>query len=233
MGDDEKELLKICKLFDLHNINYWVCHGTLLGIVREDRLLPWDHDIDLAVWDSEVSREWIVELMQTFGYVQESVFGDFDCLHFFGKNKKIDISFYKRDGDVVSIKWAAPAKSLLTRTFLYCVQVLLEKSVSNIILSTGYGKRFVQLCIILPLLVIRSFLSNKAKAVVFRYSKRFINYTGYGYPASFMEFKKMLFKGYPIRVPIDPDRCLEWTYGKDWRTPKQRYLWHVEADNLT
>ena len=36
-----------------NNINYWVCHGTLLGIIRDNKLLSWDSDIDFAVWEDE------------------------------------------------------------------------------------------------------------------------------------------------------------------------------------
>ena len=35
--------IKSCK------INYWLDGGTLLGIVRENRLLPWDNDLDISI----------------------------------------------------------------------------------------------------------------------------------------------------------------------------------------
>lgn len=31
------------------NIPYWLEGGTLLGIIREDRLLPWDNDMDISL----------------------------------------------------------------------------------------------------------------------------------------------------------------------------------------
>lgn len=33
---------------DAHGVRFWLEGGTLLGVVREQRLLPWDTDIDLA-----------------------------------------------------------------------------------------------------------------------------------------------------------------------------------------
>ena len=32
---------KSVKILNDNNINYWVCHGTLLGIIRDNKLLPW------------------------------------------------------------------------------------------------------------------------------------------------------------------------------------------------
>lgn len=36
-------------ILNKHNIEFWLESGTLLGIVRENRLLPWDNDIDIAI----------------------------------------------------------------------------------------------------------------------------------------------------------------------------------------
>ena len=42
-------LLDTAKIFDKCKIDYVLEAGTLLGIVREDRLLPWDNDIDITI----------------------------------------------------------------------------------------------------------------------------------------------------------------------------------------
>jgi lipopolysaccharide cholinephosphotransferase len=39
-----------------NGVNFALDGGTLLGIVREDRLLPWDNDLDLVVLSSESGR---------------------------------------------------------------------------------------------------------------------------------------------------------------------------------
>lgn len=45
----EKMLRNITKILDSENIPYVLEGGTLLGIIREGRLLPWDNDIDLTI----------------------------------------------------------------------------------------------------------------------------------------------------------------------------------------
>jgi len=48
-GQANKLLPKVAALFKKHGIRYCLDGGTLLGIVREDRLLPWDDDLDFFV----------------------------------------------------------------------------------------------------------------------------------------------------------------------------------------
>ena len=43
----EKMLAKIAQIFANYSVPYCIDGGTLLGIIRENRLLPWDNDMDL------------------------------------------------------------------------------------------------------------------------------------------------------------------------------------------
>ena len=45
----ERMLERIAKILNECNIDYWLEGGTLLGIYREQRLLPWDNDIDISL----------------------------------------------------------------------------------------------------------------------------------------------------------------------------------------
>ena len=42
-------LQKVTDLLDKHHIDYWLEGGTLLGVIRENRLLPWDNDLDISI----------------------------------------------------------------------------------------------------------------------------------------------------------------------------------------
>lgn len=55
----EKMLVKICKVLEKQNIPYVLEGGTLLGIVRENRLLPWDNDLDITV-----TADYLEEVLQ-------------------------------------------------------------------------------------------------------------------------------------------------------------------------
>jgi phosphorylcholine metabolism protein LicD len=49
-------LSDIVILFDKYNITYHLEGGTLLGLVRDNQLLPWDHDIDISIPSSEIKK---------------------------------------------------------------------------------------------------------------------------------------------------------------------------------
>lgn len=39
------------------NIFFWVGQGSLLGIVRDNKLLDWDHDIDFCMWNRKNKKK--------------------------------------------------------------------------------------------------------------------------------------------------------------------------------
>ena len=56
------------KILNELKLNYWVCHGTLLGIVRDKKLLDWDNDIDIALMEDEVNRDEIIKKFLNNGF---------------------------------------------------------------------------------------------------------------------------------------------------------------------
>ena len=53
----DQNLIETIGILEKNDIPYWLCQGTLLGIIRDDELIPWDHDIDIAVWYSKKLNE--------------------------------------------------------------------------------------------------------------------------------------------------------------------------------
>ena len=49
-------LSDVCTLLDQHDISYHLEGGTLLGIVRDKKLIPWDHDLDISILASDADR---------------------------------------------------------------------------------------------------------------------------------------------------------------------------------
>ncbi|MDR2928484.1 MAG: LicD family protein [Cytophagaceae bacterium] len=49
LAQARKMLLKVVSILDNNHIPYFLEAGTLLGIVRDGDLIPWDHDMDLCI----------------------------------------------------------------------------------------------------------------------------------------------------------------------------------------
>jgi len=50
----EKLLLDIKEIFDRNGIRFWLFCGTFLGAYRDHCLMPWDEDIDLAIFKEDM-----------------------------------------------------------------------------------------------------------------------------------------------------------------------------------
>ena len=74
-----KMLKRISQLLEKNNIPYILEAGTLLGVIRENRLLPWDNDIDVTI-----TRPYEKQLLKNIWK-----------LRFYGY--KVQVKYYKKD----------------------------------------------------------------------------------------------------------------------------------------
>jgi len=76
----EKLLFHAANVLKNQSRNYWLEGGTLLGIVREDRLLPWDNDVDLSVmYDDVLNFDSMISALKKGGYRVRTRNVDVDC----------------------------------------------------------------------------------------------------------------------------------------------------------
>jgi len=65
----ERMLENVAKLLNESDIQYWLEGGTLLGIRREDRLLPWDNDVDVSMMiDQQPKLDLLYSLLKKSGF---------------------------------------------------------------------------------------------------------------------------------------------------------------------
>jgi phosphorylcholine metabolism protein LicD len=46
----------VVTVLNKHQVGYWAMFGTLLGLIRDQGILPWDYDVDLAIDYQEAYR---------------------------------------------------------------------------------------------------------------------------------------------------------------------------------
>lgn len=100
-------------VFEAINVTYFADFGTLLGFVREGRLMSHDLDVDIGVITGDVSKEEVKIAMEKAGfrlYRQYIYNGDTveDSYHFFDGKKGVKIKFdinYYENGDDYSKTW--------------------------------------------------------------------------------------------------------------------------------
>lgn len=59
-------LIEIDKFCSKHNIQYWLCGGTLLGAIRHGGFIPWDDDVDIDMTEEEFRK--FEDVVQKYGF---------------------------------------------------------------------------------------------------------------------------------------------------------------------
>ena len=113
-----KNLEKLIPIFEKHKIRYWITFGTLLGSIREGKIIKHDDDIDLAVFEEdflriqnddnihqdlkkmglhliisnpEINHNKIVSLREDNDYTKDKIF--IDIMSYNNVNGKVDFSY--------------------------------------------------------------------------------------------------------------------------------------------
>ena len=208
---------QIIKILNKFKIKYWIDQGTLLGIVRDNQLIPWDPDIDIAIWSGSISKEKIKEIMLSNNFILEEKFLIEDDLLTFTKQggRKVDFNFYEviidknNDKEIAFLNWYIPKN-------IFC------KFIEALSMAKTYDGRLKYLVRIFSVFQplfngLKIFLINK---------KIFYRSAGYTQPLGLLkEFKDIIYNDINITVPKKSEEYLSYVYGKNWKIPKKKYHW--------
>ena len=212
----DSNFVETIALLNSRNVPYWACHGTLLGLVRDGRLIPWDHDIDLAIWADDFPKNSLLELMVGSGYALKSDGSDYDFMQFTkGDGREVDFNFYRvtPGSEIAYSEW------FISRSKLTSLIDLISK-------RGNYGGKWSGCVSSLY------FLSPLAGCLARALKKAGLFYKSAGYttPANLLrDFRYLEIPEAKVRVPCSHDAVLQYVYGKDWRVPKRQYDWTKES----
>lgn len=208
--------VSVIEALNQKKIQYWVCHGTLLGLIRDGGLIPWDHDIDIAIWYDSISKVKIIQLMNEYGFTLKSDGADYDFLSFTRNGgREVDFNLYRVsvDSGLAYSEWFIPRSQITRILGMLANSELYEGKFKYAIKSTAILSPFF-----------------KALVDFFKSKNIFYRSAGYTTPTYLLkEFKLINCSGLIIRVPLLCEKVIAYVYGEDWRVPKQRYDWKSES----
>jgi hypothetical protein len=208
-------LTEIKDVFDIIDVKFWLDHGTLLGAVRDGRIIEWDSDVDLGTWYYNTKK-----ILSAFGEFKKRRFtAGLDCkrgnLGIRRGGCYVGVSLYRDRGNYAwtippvflrglnrvekvlnwwigassSITYTAPEGKFLRRSgpFLSLVPLPLTQHLADITWSI-----LVRRGCIIPLIVPKHY---------------------------FEALSTIEFYGIEFNIPSDVEKYLEYRYGSSWRTP--------------
>jgi len=210
----DQNLKIIINILQENKIKYWVCHGTLLGIIRDKKLIPWDHDIDIGVFENKIYRKLLPIILKKNGFkeIKKTFLDDDGMMKFVKKGgREVDINFYKinKNDKTVFVKWYIPKNFFM-------------KIIDALSFAKTYRGKSYKL--INSLAFSEKFFSFFKKILVV--NGLFYSHAGYSHNQKYaFRLKRHNFFGLQLLIPIDYKGYLNDLYGNNWRIPIKKYNW--------
>ena len=97
---EDKNFINVVKIFNKNKIFYWMGQGTLLGIIRDNKLIDWDHDLDFCLWSHQYKKSNFIKLLEDEGFTYRNDLGfgkKYDQMSFDKKGgRRVDLNFYQK-----------------------------------------------------------------------------------------------------------------------------------------
>ena len=210
-------LRNVWAALEVNKVHYWLNDGTLLGAVRDNDFLYWEHDIDLGMWSDSISaekKEHIANILRCHGY-RVLLFPAMYMTVTAG-SIWLDIEFYERkDGMAVLPQWL-PVNN--AGKYLGYVRTIL--------MAPGYyraadGESAAKHLALNISNAVATVLPKKATIGIVEWLYRRAGHKEWKIPAHYFDsFDTIEFQERLFSIPANPEKYLAFRYGDDWRTPK-------------
>lgn len=212
-----RNLREAKEILDMLGIKYWLDWGTLLGAVRDGKIIEWDHDIDLgAMRDSWEKILSIIHKFEESGfYTERGQLGGGVSFARFGIS--LQIFLYQTKGEDAFIPYPAGKLADLIARGLGVLGHLRLFPEANIWIKLRLIKAKA-LRYFLSLFMSKKPLFNLVQGRGGIKFRQIIIPKYY-----FGNLATIEFYGMKFNIPSDTESYLKYHYGEDWRTPKREW----------
>lgn len=219
-------LREVKRVLDKYGVEFWLDAGTMLGAVREGRFLPWEHDIDLITWDTNLSGsvKRLIATELSDKRFQVNLFRDKMNIQDRQRNVLADLHYYRLIKDKATTLRLEP-KNLLGQTILYFTEVLSAPHYYEDDLKTKPGIRSLVKSTLLRFSLklpspLRTWLARISIAIhTTKIGARDVSWV---IPADyFRDLATITFYGMEFMVPAKKEEYLAFRFGEAWRTPRR------------
>jgi|SaaInlStandDraft_4_1057021.scaffolds.fasta_scaffold08504_2 phosphorylcholine metabolism protein LicD len=228
-GDDLLELIKTVKFkLETEKIQFWLDEGTLLGAIRDKKIIKGDVDVDFSITHTNLPKLLdICNSLKLDGYhIKYQKYLPFveDLVQIYPKHSSkmegmhIDFNIYYLNND-----------SAVRRDFHYPVSPYAEALLLFSRALHKGGNINTKLSLLFSIFPgsIRIWMSQQImKFYIFFFSTIWQVVPKY----YFTEFQSIKFLDMSFDVPSDYQDYLAFRYGDDWRTPNSKWLWKSSVD---
>jgi len=215
-----ENLREIKDVLDKNNINYWLDLGTLLGAVRDGKIIKWDTDVDLGSWYSNATQ-----IISAFRQLKK---GQFSVVL---RRKRalisirmklgyvVNATLYRKKGDYAWNVWIMREKRI--QLPLRYVLDILSKEKYTMPRGAFVGK----------IERLSSLLPSRLKHLLADATWSILNKCGCVIlpviPKSYFEkLSSIHFYGMEFKTPSDVKKYLEFRYGSGWKIPTKNWIYY-------
>ena len=236
MDEDDATFALKCvkKVLDEEGLVFWLDTGTLLGAVRNGRFIPWDSDIDLGAWNKniDVLKNALKKIPSNmYSYVHENRAGRWKIIILY-KDIAVSITLYEiqrnraiRHYNLEQCSFAGIIQGL--------IKLLKDKRNAKVVSQN------IPLDITEIIANILSFIPTRAKSIIIPIlEKQYEVFSSnqsilVSIPKEYFEnLSAIEFYDMEYNIPSPVEDYLEYRYGSDWRTPKEKYVHYVDDGGI-
>ncbi len=222
-------LKQVKKVLEKEDMEFWLDTGTLLGAVREGKIIPWDEDIDLGMWEEDLN-----EVKRILHHLPDEIQGWYDGQEviMIYRDCVISITLYgsdERDG-------LAKRYYNVERNYLAGLSKSISKLMRNEEHATKVSKNIpvrITKVIAKILSILPSTLQNILRIGAEEIHDTFSSRVTVGVPVKYFEdLSKMEFYDMIFYVPSPVEDYLQFRYGEEWKTPKKDYVYYEDDKSI-